>query len=183
MNKLIVIANPSSKWFSHRITKQYSLLSQKNWDNVEIIDLYKTTLGQDFLTYERKRDIWWDEITREIQKKIVCADKIILIFPIWWADAPAIMKNFFDCNFTTWFAYRRAWRKLVWLLNNKTAEIICTCQAPSFVYKFFPINLRISWWWMKFNICGIKLNKITIFWNIEQITDLEKDQLLNKIKV
>lgn len=183
MNSLIIIANPSSKWFSHRIANKYSELSQNNWDTVEIIDLYKTALKQDFLTYERKRDIWWDEITKEIQKKIAWADKIILIFPIWWADAPAIMKNFFDSNFTTGFAYKREWRKLKWLLNWKTARIICTCQAPSFVYSIFPISLRISWWWMKMNICGIKLNKITVFWNIEQKTDLEKDQLLNKIKV
>lgn len=181
MNKLIITANPSSKWFTHRIAEYYKQLSEAKWDCVEILDLYKTELRQDFLNYERKRDIWVnDEKIKKLQEKIIWADKIILIFPIWWSDAPAIMKNFIDSNFTTWFAYKRDWRKFIWLLPNKTAEIICTCWAPSFIYKFFPISIRISWWWMKLNMCWIKLNKVTIFWNIESKSEEEKLKLLKK---
>lgn len=183
MNKLIVVANPSSKWFSHRIVNKYIRLSKVNWDKIELIDLYKTALRQDFLSYERKRDIWWDEITMEIQKKILWADKIIFIFPIWWADTPAIMKNFFDSNFTSWFAYKRVGRSLKWLLKDKSSEIFCTCWAPSFVYKLFPINLRITWWWMKLNSCGIKLDRITVFWNIEKKTEEEKNEIIKNIKL
>lgn len=183
MNKLIVVANPSTKWFSHRIASRYLELSENNWDKVEIIDLYKTALRQDFLNYERKRDIWSDEITGEIQKKILWADKTVLIFPIWWADAPAIMKNFFDCNFTSWFAYKRVGRSLKWLLSNKSSELFCTCWAPSFVYRIFPISLRITWWWMKLNSCGIKLDRITIFWNIETRSEEEKENILKNITI
>jgi NAD(P)H dehydrogenase (quinone) len=40
-----------------------------------------------------------DETTKKIQAKITWADELIFIFPIWWGDAPAIVKNFIDCNF------------------------------------------------------------------------------------
>lgn len=183
MNKLIITANPSIKGFTHRIAEQYKNLSLKANDNVEILDLYKSELRQDFLTYERKRDIWKDDLTKKIQEKIIWADKIILIFPIWWADTPAIMKNFFDSNFTAWFAYRRDWRKLIGLLTNKRAEIYCTCWAPSFIYKIFPINLRIMWWWMRLNTCGIRLDKITVFWNIEQKAEEQKELLIKSIRI
>jgi multimeric flavodoxin WrbA len=31
--------------------------------------------------------------------KILNADEIVLIAPIWWGQVPAIMKNFIDRNF------------------------------------------------------------------------------------
>ncbi|MDF1682821.1 MAG: NAD(P)H-dependent oxidoreductase [Patescibacteria group bacterium] len=72
-------------------------------DVIDIIDLYKTNLKQDFLKYEDKKEIKKENITNsvtlEIQEKISWADELIFIFPIWWGDMPAIMKNFFESNF------------------------------------------------------------------------------------
>jgi NAD(P)H dehydrogenase (quinone) len=114
MNKLIITANPSSKWFTHEIAKKVTELSVKKWNKVEVLDLYKTEFKQDFLRYEDKTDIWKNEITKKIQSKITEADELIFIFPIWWWDTPAIMKNFMDCNFSTWFAFKHKSWKLIW---------------------------------------------------------------------
>jgi NAD(P)H dehydrogenase (quinone) len=40
------------------------------------------------------------------QEKIKNSDELIFVFPIWWGNMPAIMKNFFDTNFEAGFAYK-----------------------------------------------------------------------------
>lgn len=182
MKKLIITANPSSKWFTHRIAEHYKEISEINWDNVEILDLYKTDLKQGFLTYENKSDPKVDTITLSIQEKIASCDEISFVFPIWWADAPAIVKNFVDCNFTSGFAFKYENWKPIWLLKWKTAKVFATSWAPAFFYRFFPLNLKILWWMLRLWFCWIKLTKIVILWNIEKKTDHERIRLLEKIK-
>lgn len=182
MKKLVITANPSSKWFTHTIANHYKELSEKSWDNVEILDLYKTDLKQWFLTYENKSDQQNNTITLAIQEKIASSDEITFIFPIWWADAPAIVKNFIDCNFTSWFAFKVIDWKPTWLLKWKTAKIFATSWAPSFFYRFFPINLKSLWGMLRLWYCWMKLTNIIILWNIEKKTEEERIKLLEKIK-
>lgn len=180
MNKLIITANPSSKGFTHEIASKIEQLSKQNWDKVEIFNLYKTDLKQDFLFFEDKKDFWKDEITKKIQEKISLADEIIFVFPIWWSDMPAIMKNFFDCNFTAWFAFKYENGKSVWLLNWKTARVIATSWAPSFVYTFFPAKINKIWWIMRIWFCWMKQKSFTVFWNIYS-SKTDKSKFLEKL--
>jgi NAD(P)H dehydrogenase (quinone) len=106
MNKLIITANPSSKGFSHKIADTLSKLSSDNNDDVEILNLYTTPLQQPFLTYEDKKEMAKDPVTKKMQEKIMWADELVFVFPIWWGDAPAILKNFIDCNFSAGFAFK-----------------------------------------------------------------------------
>lgn len=57
MKKLIIIANPSQKSFTHALAGKLSELSKNQGDTVEILDLYTTELHQDFLRYEDKKAI------------------------------------------------------------------------------------------------------------------------------
>ena len=47
-----------------------------------------------------------DPIRSALQEKIILADEVIFVFPIWHVNVPAILKNFFDTVFTSGFAYR-----------------------------------------------------------------------------
>jgi putative NADPH-quinone reductase len=67
-----------------------------------------------------------DPVTKAIQEKILAANELVFIFPIWWGDAPAILKNFIDCNFHSGFAFRYENGKSVGLLKGKSARIIAT---------------------------------------------------------
>jgi putative NADPH-quinone reductase len=110
MHKLIITAHPSTQGFTHTLANNLRELSIAQGDTVEILDLYKTELKQDFLHFEDIRT-YRDEAqnnptTQALQKKIQEADELVFIFPIWWGDMPAIMKNFFDSNFLTGFAFK-----------------------------------------------------------------------------
>lgn len=167
MKKLIITANPSSQGFSHKIVEKYEKLSTEKWDTVEILDLYSTDLKQDFLRYEDKKEMGRDETTKKIQEKITWADELIFIFPIWWGDAPAIVKNFIDCNFWAGFAFRYDSNgRTIWLLKWKTARIIATSGGPSFFYKII-LHIQLLWNLNRIGFCWIKQKSFTIFGSID----------------
>lgn len=180
MNKLVVTANPSSKWFTHKIAEKYIQLSSEKWDTIELLNLYTTDLKQDFLSFEDKSDWGKSEISIKIQTKISWADELVFIFPIWWWDAPAIMKNFIDCNFTPGFAFKYVEWKWVWLLQGKSARIIVTSGAPSFLYKVI-FHIQFFWKLSRIGFCWIKQKSFTVFGNIDR-TKTNRDKYLDEIK-
>ncbi len=180
MKKLIITANPSSKGFTHTIAEKYIQLSKKKWDETELLNLYTTELRQDFLTYEDKEDMWTDVTVKKIQAKISWADELVFIFPIWWWDAPAILKNFLDCNFTPGFAFKYVGWKWVWLLNGKSARIIVTSGVPSFVYKIL-FHIQFFWKLSRIGFCWLKQKSFTVFGNIDW-TKTDKNKYLDEIK-
>jgi putative NADPH-quinone reductase len=42
-----------------------------------------------------------DPLREHFQQKIAWADRLVFFFPLWWMDAPAILKNFLDMNLTS----------------------------------------------------------------------------------
>lgn len=165
MNKLIITANPSMKAFTHVIANKLNELSVNKRDTVEILDLYRTNLKQDFLSYEVMWEKQLDGTTKKLQEKISWADELVFVFPIWWWDCPAIMKNFIDSNFLAWFAFMYENGKSVWLLKWKSARIIATSWAPSFFYKII-LHIQFFWKMNRIWFCWIKQKSFTVFWNI-----------------
>ncbi len=180
MKKLIISANPSSQGFTHKIVEKYTKLSEKKWDTIEILDLYTTDLKQDFLRYENKKEMGKDAITIKIQEKITWADELVFVFPIWWWDAPAIMKNFIYCNFGVGFAFQYDSKgKATGLLTGKIARIIATSGWPSWFYKV-ALHIQILWNMNRIAFCGIKQKSFTVFGSIDS-RKTNKDLYLDQI--
>lgn len=180
MKKLIITANPVSTSLTWSIAEKLLELSEKKWDSVEILDLYKTDLKQDFLNYENVKEIWKDQITKKIQEKITWADELVFVFPIWWWDAPAILKNFIDSNFLPWFAYKyESWWKKIWLLKWKQARIIATSWAPGFFYKVL-LHIQVMWNLNRIWFCGMKQKSFTVFWEVDR-TKTDKNKIFEKL--
>jgi NAD(P)H dehydrogenase (quinone) len=180
MNTLIITAHPSSKGFTHEIANTYKENSELEGRQVELIDLYNTDLKQDFLRFENMRDFGKDETTQKIQLKIDWAEELVFIFPVWWTDAPAIMKNFIDCNFTTGFAFKYENGKPIGLLGGKTARIYATSGAPSLVYTLFPISYRLLWGMLRLGFCGINTTSIKVFDKMQTRSEDDKKEILKK---
>ncbi|MEI6711191.1 MAG: NAD(P)H-dependent oxidoreductase [bacterium] len=65
------------------------------------MDLYQTELKIDFLRFEQQSDLKQpNSIQEALQAKITAADELVFIFPVWWVNMPAILKNFFDTVLT-----------------------------------------------------------------------------------
>ena len=103
MKKLIITAHPSSQGFTQRIAKTFAESAQSAGHSVEVINLYDPQWHQDFLKFETVKEWPVDPVREKIQEKILWADELVFVCPVWWGYVPSILKNFFDCNFTSGF--------------------------------------------------------------------------------
>ncbi|MBI5414427.1 NAD(P)H-dependent oxidoreductase [Candidatus Peregrinibacteria bacterium] len=166
MKKLIVTAHPSTKGFTHRIAKAFQKGSEEAFHEVEILNLYETEWRQDFLKFEDIRNIPEDKSRLEMQKKISWADELIIIHPLWWFDAPAILKNWVDQNFTPGFAYKYTPQNKLLpqkLLIGKTARVFITCDSPKWFYWLIGMPFKKNWAIGRFWFCGIKTQTFRVF--------------------
>jgi len=187
MKKLIIIAQPSSKWFTHKIAETYKNTSELYWDDVELLDLYKKENYQPYLEFEDMKVLWEDPNREKFQEKIKWADELVFIFPIWWGNMPAILKNFIDTNFWAGFAYKfQKWHAIpIKLLEWKTAKIYTTCDWTAIIYNnmLCPMYLEqylksyILW------IFWIEVTEYELISKMRKRTEEEKKDFLKKIEL
>ena len=80
MHTLIITAHPSSKGFTHKIAAAYERGMRSKGATVEILDLYKSPLRQDFFAFENPREPQTgNEQRTEIQQKITDADRLVFV--------------------------------------------------------------------------------------------------------
>ncbi len=179
---LIVTAHPSSKGLTHGIANSVAEARREKGVEVEILDLYKTNLRQDFFAFEDIHVIPADPNRDALQKKIAEADELIFVHPIWWLSMPAIMKNFIDNNIQARFAYRYIEGKRVGLLKGKTARVYVTCDAPKMLYLFLAVPYFTVWVAGILVFCGVKVNSFTVIRNRGFKDDAERAVYLSKLK-
>ena len=154
---LIITAHPSSKGFTHRIAASFSEGAKEAGKTVEIIDLYKTNLRQDYLSFEEKSDMSKaDPVRSAIQTKIAEAHELVFIHPLWWMSMPAIMKNFIDINISAHFAfyYKNGWP--VGMLKGKKGHVFITCDGRMWLYWLMAVPFRTIWSFGILRFCGVK---------------------------
>ena len=128
MNVLIVYAHPNPLSFNQSILKVINAAFKKRGADVRLKDLYAErfdpVLSEAQLSLQNEGRLP-DDITRE-QEQIAWADTIVIIYPLWWFDRPAILKGWFDRVFTNGFAFTYVNNELHGLLKDKRAIVVVT---------------------------------------------------------
>lgn len=72
-------------------------------------------------------------------EKIMAADHLVWIFPVWWGGLPAITKGFIDRIFLPRMAFRYDDKsnQIRVHLQNKTARIVTTSDQSGWTYKWY----------------------------------------------
>ncbi len=137
MNSLIIIAHPNKQSFSHIGAEEYKRQKSKSWHDVRIIDLYDDAWRQDYLQLNETNRYLDDPLRTKHQEQITRADEIVFFFPLWWFDAPSILKNRFDINYTAGFSHKYRNGKLMpaKLLTDKKVRVFVTAGWPRWLYK------------------------------------------------
>ncbi|WP_226646246.1 NAD(P)H-dependent oxidoreductase [Mesobacillus subterraneus] len=123
MNVLIVFAHPDGQSLNGALKDRTVGILEQNGHKVEVSDLYKKKFKavadqDDFLVLKNpnrfnyiseqyhalKNNTFAADIVEE-QRLVSWADIIIFQYPMWWTDAPAILKGWFDRVFSYSFAY------------------------------------------------------------------------------
>ncbi|MFI5000675.1 MAG: NAD(P)H-dependent oxidoreductase [Reyranellales bacterium] len=72
------------------------------------------------------------------QQAILWADHVVVVFPLWLGDQPAVLKAFFEQTLRPGFAY--AYRPSGFpeaFLKGRSARIIVTMGMPALVYRWY----------------------------------------------
>lgn len=123
MKFLFVIANPNPDSFTHRMLRHAVNAVWRNGHSAVVSDLYADGFEPlasraDFLDvadsghfdYQLEQrhavvTVSFDPALLREQKRLAEADALVLLFPLWWASAPAVMKGWFDRVLAAGFAY------------------------------------------------------------------------------
>lgn len=96
---LIIYCHPYQKSFSHAVLQTVTTQLTQSHTNYQILDLYAD--GFDPVVDSSELALYAqggtnDGLVKTYIAALQSATQLILIFPVWWNDLPAMIKGFFD---------------------------------------------------------------------------------------
>lgn len=137
MKTTIIVCNPSEKSFSKDIMNSVINNLEDKKKEYEVVDLYKdkfnpvmTEEDEKLYSLGKSNDI----LVKKYQTIIKDSDELILIFPIWWNNVPAMLKGFFDKVFIKEFAFTEENGVTKGLLTNINKGFVITTSESNAQY-------------------------------------------------
>ena len=121
----------------------------------------------------------------DAQAKIMWAEHLVWIYPVWWGSIPALLKGFLDRVFLPGFAFKKRENSVWWdkLLTGKSARIISTLDQPAWYYWLIyrePSHNAMKKLTLQF--CGINPVKTTTIGPIRLSSETFRQKWLTKIE-
>jgi len=130
--------DPDPARFGRALAAAYARGAQAAGHEVRMIPV--ATL--DFPVLRRAQD--WQEADapaaiREAQATVAWAGHLVILFPLWLGDMPALLKAFLEQLLRPGFAFTKAAPGRPWktLLKGKSARLVVTMGMPAFFYRLF----------------------------------------------
>ncbi|HEY0525549.1 MAG TPA: NAD(P)H-dependent oxidoreductase [Stellaceae bacterium] len=123
---------------------------------------------------------------RQPQETIGWADHLVILYPLWLGDMPAILKGFLEQALRPGFAVGAAagpggelGRKL---LTGKSARIVVTMGMPAFLYRwYFGAHSLRSLKRSMLGLCGVGPIRDTLIGGVEAIGDARRQRWLRNL--
>jgi NAD(P)H dehydrogenase (quinone) len=152
-----------------------------NIEEVQVLDLYKENFDPILVFNEekRRRDMHADPELAVYREQLLWADKVVLVYPIWWGRPPAMLMGYIDKMFASGFAYKEKGGLLPeGLLKGKSVVCISSMKGPAF-YPLLWLNNAHKILMRKalFNYVGMKRTKFFEFGNMESPRGKQKEKL------
>jgi NAD(P)H dehydrogenase (quinone) len=186
MKHLVIYSHPNPKSFCHAILDTVSETLKKGNHDFIIRDLYglgfdPVLKASDFIarqTGETPADI------KTEQDYITWSDIMTVIYPIWWAGLPAMIKGYIDRVVSYGFAYSRDTDgNVVKMLTGKKAVIFNTQGAPEDRYEksgMFDAIKKTSDVAI-FEFCGMKVLEHRFFGAVPLVNDATRKSYLERV--
>lgn len=128
--------DPDRGRFIHALAARYAEGAVAAGHEVRRIDLARL----DFPLL-RSRAAWEDEPPppgiAEAQQAIAWAGHLVILYPLWLGDVPALLKGFLEQALRPDFAIRKGEALGAGLLHGKSARLVVTMGMPAFFYRFY----------------------------------------------
>lgn len=184
IRKIVVInGHPSVTSFNHALVQAYvdSAAQQGIW--VDVIEIGQLNFDPNLkYGYEKRMNLEPDLV--EAWEKIMAADHLVWIFPVWWGGLPAITKGFIDRIFlpSMAFSYEDKSNRIRGHLQNKTARIVTTLDQSGWTYKWYfgePSTRQLKQATLQF--CGIKKVKTHYMGSIRGSSAAQREKWLQRL--
>ncbi|MFF0275086.1 MULTISPECIES: NAD(P)H oxidoreductase [unclassified Streptomyces] len=131
---LLVLAHPRADSLTAQVAARLHARLKEEGGTVDVLDLYAEGFDPalrpaDEPDWEDREKAYSPEV-RAHMDRILAADDILVVFPVWWFTPPAVLKGWIDRVWNYGFAYGRsrprlAGKRLLWLaLMGGTPEEI-----------------------------------------------------------
>ncbi|MEP0711816.1 NAD(P)H-dependent oxidoreductase [Algoriphagus sp.] len=187
MSKKLVIINghPNQDSFNSGLASSYRAGAEKSGATIQEIKIAELNFNPNLEFGYQKRTTLEPDLV-EAWDKILWADHLVWIHPVWWGGYPAIMKGFIDRLFLPGMAFQYRENSLWWdkLLKGKTAHIITTMDQPSWYYWLIygrPSVNQLKKTTLEF--CGVSPVKVTYIGPLKTFSPTQRAKWLKKIEL
>lgn len=183
MKTLIIYTHPNHQSLSYAFLQQTLAGLKDNSLNheVQVLDLYAESFDPRliFNEHKRRRDMHRDPQLEPYRQQLLWADKIVLIYPIWWGRPPAMLLGYIDQLFASNFAYKDNGKLLPeGLLKGKSVVCISSMKGPT-LYPLLWLNNahKVLMRRALFQYVGIKKVKFFEFGSMEEKSSKQEKNL------
>lgn len=186
---LVIFSDPNYDSFIRNVFETVvDFLSEERGHDVATRDLYaqgfKPVLDLEDLENFKQGVVSQD--IKDEQRKIMDADVITFVSPLWWGSMPAMLKGYIERVFSYGFAYEFGEDPLnpIGLLKNKKVLLLTTIGGPDELYKQKGMYEAIgkTWDWAVFEFCGMNLLGHLYFPGIHHANDQKRRDYLETLK-
>lgn len=177
---------PHHRSFLAALLKTATKQLQSENNEVDLIDLHADNFNpvmtaNDLTNWRRGKPI--DSQVEDYQNRLLSADRIIFMFPIWWEVMPAMTKGFLDKVYAKGILYNADTMKTR-LTKSPKIEVITTMSTPSLAYKFLigsPIaKMLFRGTFIKTRLWNFKWKN---FSGVEKKSLAKREQILDNFKL
>jgi putative NADPH-quinone reductase len=161
--------DPRGGHFGHALAEAYAQAAKEAGHELRTIEVARL----EFLLLRNAAD--WQGGTpsaaiRAAQETIAWAEHLVIVFPLWLGDMPALLKGFFEQALRPGFAIGKAQPGRMWtkLLKGRSARIVVTMGMPAFFYRLYYRSHSVKS--LKRNIlefCGVSPVRTTLLGMVE----------------
>ncbi|MBL0372532.1 NAD(P)H-dependent oxidoreductase [Rhizobium sp. KVB221] len=190
MKFLVVLAHPLKSSFAASVAGTVVATLEARGHNVDFLDLYAEDFDPRLTAAERASylDETYDSSAVEpMIARLKAADGLILVFPQWWFNLPAILKGFIDRIFVPGFAYGTdpdGGRLFPTLDNIKHFWAITSTGSPWWIVHFYmnnPVKRILKRGVAKFCCRRVDFRMLSLH-SMDQITDAKRASFLERVR-
>ncbi|MFE5482462.1 NAD(P)H oxidoreductase [Streptomyces sp. NPDC056527] len=166
---LLVLAHPRTDSLTAQVADLVHARLKDGGETVDVLDLYAEGFDPvlwpaDEPDWENREKTYSPEVHAHMDR-VLAADDIVVVFPVWWMAPPAVLKGWIDRVWNYGFAYGRskprlAAKRMVWLalMGNAEAEI-----EQLGLSAVLDLQLRVA----VSRFCGIEDSSVEIVYGTE----------------
>lgn len=186
MKYLVIYTHPNPKSFNHAVLETVMDELEHAGAEYEIRDLYAESFDPLLANSDieaLQTGITSEDIALE-QKMISEADMLILIFPVWWFNMPAILKGYMDRVFSEGFAFEITEKGVSGLLGGRRAAIFNTTGGTRDTYQNYGYGdaFRKCVCEGIFRFCGMEVILQHFLYAVPAVSTEEREKMLEEVR-